>query len=166
MCNRYTTPQELDIERAWHKGRQSPNRWWDTTVFPRGAGVFIRRARDDPGYSRELVAGQWGLIPFYAKEPRQRFPMNNARSEELLDKVSFRDVWQRGQRCIIPAASFDEPFWAPTTSPLIAANGGVSCVRMAPPGAWQGSGRNGKTARRAPCTSRTRCSPSMRMAMS
>ncbi|WP_374005835.1 SOS response-associated peptidase [Delftia lacustris] len=118
MCNRYTSPQELDIERAWHVGRQSPNRWWDTTVFPRGTGVFIRRARDNAGYSRELVAGQWGLIPFYAKEPRQRFPMNNARSEELLDKVSFRDVWQRGQRCIIPAASFDEPFWGPYDQPF------------------------------------------------
>lgn len=36
---------------------------------------------------------------------------NNARSEELSWKPSFKDPWRRGQRCIIPAASFDEPNW-------------------------------------------------------
>lgn len=118
MCNRYTPPQAQDIERAWHIGRDAPNRWWDAVVFPRGNGVFIRRSRDDPGYSRELVGGLWGLIPFYAKEPRQKFPMNNARAEELLDKVSFRDVWKRGQRCIIPAATFDEPYLGPYDAPF------------------------------------------------
>ncbi len=35
----------------------------------------------------------------------------NARSEELASKASYRDPWKRGQRCIIPAASFDEPNW-------------------------------------------------------
>lgn len=80
--------------------------------------MFIRRSRDDPGYSRERVAGRWGLIPFFAKEPRQRYATNNARSEELSEKVSFRDVWRRGQRCIIPAVSFDEPFWGPYDRPF------------------------------------------------
>ncbi|WP_353506438.1 SOS response-associated peptidase family protein [Variovorax sp. J31P207] len=36
---------------------------------------------------------------------------NNARSEELAAKATFKDPWKRGQRCIIPAASFDEPNW-------------------------------------------------------
>ena len=47
MCNRYTTPTEAEIERFWHVGRDNPNRWWDKDVFPRGKGVFIRRAVDD-----------------------------------------------------------------------------------------------------------------------
>lgn len=95
----------------WRVGRQDPNRWWDAEVFPRGTGAFVRRSQDDTGYSRELVAGQWGLIPWFAKEPRLKFPTNNARSEELSQKASYKHPWARGQRCIIPAATFDEPNW-------------------------------------------------------
>lgn len=111
MCNRYNTPDLAAIEREWHIGRQSPNRWWEQFVFPRAQGPFIRRARDDSGYSRELVVGQWGLIPWFAKEPKLKYPTNNARSEELAQKASYKDPWKRGQRCIIPADSFDEPNW-------------------------------------------------------
>mgnify|MGYP006139751979 FL=1 len=71
----------------------------------------MRRAQDDAGYSRELVAGQWGLIPWFAKEPKLKYPTNNARSEELSQKASYKHPWARGQRCIIPAATFDEPNW-------------------------------------------------------
>ena len=62
--------------------------------------------------------GQWGLIPWFAKEPKLTYPTNNARSEELLDKASYKDPWQRGQRCIIPAVSFDEPYWGPYEQPF------------------------------------------------
>jgi putative SOS response-associated peptidase YedK len=81
------------------------------TVFPRAPGPFIRRQRDAVGYERELVMGQWGLIPWFAEGPKPRFPTNNARSEELEQKASYKDPWKRGQRCIIPAPSFDEPNW-------------------------------------------------------
>lgn len=111
MCNRYTSPQALDIEREWHVGNRNPMRWWDEVLFPRGTGPFIRRARDDVGYSRELVAGQWGLIPWFAKTAKLTYATNNARSEELQAKASYRQPWARGQRCIIPATDFDEPCW-------------------------------------------------------
>lgn len=95
----------------WRVGRQNPNRWWDEDVFPRGTGAFVRRAQDDAGYSREIVAGQWGLIPWFAKEAKLKYPTNNARSEELAQKASYKHPWARGQRCIIPATTFDEPNW-------------------------------------------------------
>lgn len=113
MCNRYVSPDEAAIEREWSVGSRNPIRWWDEVLFPRGNGAFIRRARDDAGYSRELVAGQWGLIPWFAKEPKLAYQTNNARSEELAAKASFKMPWARGQRCIIPADSFDEPYWGP-----------------------------------------------------
>ena len=90
MCNRYTPPALLDIEREWAVGRPNPMRWWDEVLFPRGTGPFIRRARESADYERELVAGQWGLIPWFAKEPKLKYPTNNARSEELADKGSPR----------------------------------------------------------------------------
>lgn len=112
MCNRYVSPQEAAIERLWHIGRHNNNPWRGGGVYPRGQGPIIRRARHDPGYSRELVVGQWALIPWFAKTPKLAYSTNNARSEELASKASFRDPWARGQRCIIPAESFDEPCWA------------------------------------------------------
>lgn len=57
----------------------------------------MRRARAAAGYERELVVGQWGLIPWFAKAPRLRFPTNNAYSEELAQKASYKDPWKRGQ---------------------------------------------------------------------
>lgn len=111
MCNRYTPPHVADIEREWAIGRQNPVRWWDDVLYPRGQGPFIRRARNDTGYSKELVVGQWGLIPWFAKEPKLKYPTNNARSEEIADKASYKLPWARGQRCIIPAADFYEPNW-------------------------------------------------------
>jgi putative SOS response-associated peptidase YedK len=55
--------------------------------------------------------GQWGLIPFFAKERKLKFPTVNARSEELAQKASYKGPWARGQRCIIPARAFFEPCW-------------------------------------------------------
>ncbi|MDF3822237.1 SOS response-associated peptidase family protein [Leptospira sp. 96542] len=113
MCNRYVSPQEATIERMWHIGPRNNNPWRGGWVGPRGQGAFIRRSRHDPGYSLELVEGHWALIPWFAKEPKLKYSTNNARSEELAEKASFKLAWARGQRCIIPAESFDEPYWGP-----------------------------------------------------
>ncbi|MBO9679531.1 MAG: SOS response-associated peptidase family protein [Acidovorax sp.] len=111
MCNRYTPPHEMEIEREWHIGNRNPMRWWDDVLYPRGKGAFIRRRHDDAGYSRELVVGQWGLIPWFAKAAKLPYATNNARSEELQAKASYKTPWARSQRCIIPAQDFDEPCW-------------------------------------------------------
>ena len=114
MCNRYVSPEEAEVERFWGLTRADlrPKLWQGLlTVYPRARGPFIRRRRDAVGYERELVVGQWGLIPWFAKEPKLKFPTNNARSEELEAKASYKDPWKRGQRCIIPASTFDEPNW-------------------------------------------------------
>lgn len=77
-------------------------------MYPRAPGPFIRLAANG---SPELVIGQWGLIPHFAKTAKLPYATNNARSEELHQKASYRGPWSRGQRCIIPAWSFDEPCW-------------------------------------------------------
>ena len=110
MCNRYDAPTRDAVERHWAVRQIAPQEW-DDVLFPRGHGPFIRRAHADAGFSKELVVGQWGLIPWFAKEPKLKYPTNNARSEELADKASYKHPWARGQRCIIPANTFDEPNW-------------------------------------------------------
>jgi putative SOS response-associated peptidase YedK len=107
MCNRYVPPGEAEIERLFHIGRGNP--WTGREVFPRSLGPFVRMVRDST--ERELVVGQWGLVPWFAKTPKLTYSTNNARFEELSAKASYKLPWARGQRCIIPAASFDEPNW-------------------------------------------------------
>jgi len=55
--------------------------------------------------------GRWGLIPHFATSPDIHYSTNNARGEELAQKPTYRTAWGRGQRCIVPAVSFDEPNW-------------------------------------------------------
>jgi len=110
MCTRYTTPEQLDVERHWEIGARKPLRWAHD-MFPAYQGPFIRAARDSTAPARELVVGQWALIPWFAKARQLKFPTCNARSEELSQKASYKQPWARGQRCIIPATAFFEPCW-------------------------------------------------------
>ncbi len=109
MCNRYISPEAGDIERHWHLGGRTP--WRGGEIFPRTPGPFIRAARDEVDARLELVVGQWGLIPWFAKEAKLPYSTNNARFEGIEAKASFKQSWARGQRCIIPATTFDEPNW-------------------------------------------------------
>lgn len=109
MCNRYVSPAEGDIERHWNLRHGQP--WKGGEVYPRSPGAFIRAVADATKVARELVVGQWGLIPWFAKTPVLKYSTNNARYEELSGKASYKQPWAKGQRCIIPAISFDEPCW-------------------------------------------------------
>lgn len=108
MCTHYISPSLKDIVRQWDiQDEESFLLTWAPSMYPRAPGPFIRSS----SAGRELVVGQWGLIPFFAREAKLPYSTNNARAEELAAKPTFRESWKRGQRCIIPAASFDEPNW-------------------------------------------------------
>ena len=110
MCTRYISPEAGDIERHWHVGgRQAPP--WVRDVYPRYQAPFIRSARHSLSHERELVVGQWALVPWFAKTARLPYLTCNARSEEVAGKASYKLPWARGQRCIIPALAFFEPNW-------------------------------------------------------
>lgn len=110
MCTRYVSPEEAAIDRAWRIDRRTPWRG-QIEVFPGYKAPFIRQAKDSTAPERELVVGQWSLIPSFAKAPKVAFNTSNARAEELSDKASYKLPWARGQRCLIPAESFFEPCW-------------------------------------------------------
>ena len=113
MCNRYVAPSAADLERFWHF--KSTGFEWPKEIFPRVPGPFVRARLADSENAEnavpELVVGRWGLIPWFAKTPDVRYSTNNARSEELAQKASYKQPWARAQRCIIPAVTFDEPCW-------------------------------------------------------
>ena len=69
----------------------------------------IYPARDVPVIVQQnglqsLEMHQWGLIPFWAKEPN---PMINARAETAMEKPSFRQAF-RNRHCLILASGFYE----------------------------------------------------------
>ncbi len=110
MCTRYISPEVGDIERHWHVGARNPPAW-PREVFPRYLAPFIRASRHDADAGRELVVGQWALVPWFAKTPHLPYATCNARAEELQAKASYKQPWARGQRCLIPAEAFYEPNW-------------------------------------------------------
>lgn len=99
-------------------------------VWPRQPGVFIRAAQaketeeaeqaadaDKPPreLSRELVAGQFGLVPRWVKSASdaklRSTKLVNARSETVTTSNNFREAWLAGQRCIVPMRAFMEDDW-------------------------------------------------------
>ena len=104
-------------------------------VWPRKPAVFIRQrvsadvaapalpgadAGDDnpstpdagKAVVRELVAGQFGLVPRWVKSASdaklRATKLVNARSETVTTSNNFRDAWLAGQRCIVPMIAFFE----------------------------------------------------------
>ena len=60
---------------------------------------------------REALAGQFGLIPHWAKDEKFGSHTFNARSETAATLPNFRDACRKGQRCIIPANAICESDW-------------------------------------------------------
>lgn len=60
---------------------------------------------------RLWVPACFGLIPPWAKDTKIVRSTYNARAETVGEKPSFRNAWNRGQLCIIPAESIFEPFY-------------------------------------------------------
>lgn len=56
---------------------------------------------------RELVPMRWGLIPWWAKDPKTLPLMINARAESLSEKPAYRDPFKY-RRCLVPASGFYE----------------------------------------------------------
>jgi putative SOS response-associated peptidase YedK len=50
----------------------------------------------------------WGLIPFWAKDNKQKFSTINARAETAAKSPTYREPFRR-RRCIVPATGFYEP---------------------------------------------------------
>ena len=108
MCNQYAPPNPQRV--ADHFRTTPPAAPCRPGIGPWGQGPFVRRAADG---HREAALGQWALIADNAKEAKSsaRIMTNNARSESLASRPTFRGPWSRGQRCLIPADSFLEPNW-------------------------------------------------------
>jgi putative SOS response-associated peptidase YedK len=116
MCNRYTSPEEGDIERFWKLSpRTRPLPSWLATVAPLRPAPYVKAGG-------ELEVGQWGMIPpksetripmakGSATQKPKRLSTNNARVETINTAWTFKFPWAEGKRCLIPAWNYVEPYW-------------------------------------------------------
>lgn len=56
---------------------------------------------------RELVQMRWGLVPYWAKDPRMGYSTIQAKSETLATSPTYRESFER-RRCLIPLDGFYE----------------------------------------------------------
>lgn len=107
MCNRYRPASVTFIRDAF--GFTLIEESYPAGIGPLQNGPFIVSGR--------AVVGQWGLIPYGSKTRKPTLsdgkPMSthNCRRETVATAWSFRGPWLRGQRCLIPALDYDEPYW-------------------------------------------------------
>ena len=108
MCNLYAPCGHEKVSMKFAVG--APLGPYATTIAPLKPGPFVTNGP-------VALVGQWGMIP--ARSPTRKpllsngRPMstNNARRERLASAPTYRDAWLTGRRCLIPAESFDEPYW-------------------------------------------------------
>jgi putative SOS response-associated peptidase YedK len=108
MCNLYETPPSEVITDYF--GTEHITHSYPRTVAPLKPGPFIRQ-------KGHLEVGQWGIIPAYSKTRKptthegRLMSTNNARIERVATASTYRKLWTEGQRCLIPAQTYDEPYW-------------------------------------------------------
>ena len=59
------------------------------------------------GSANKAVMMKWGLVPFWAKDPKIGNRLINARAETIATKPAFRTSFKR-KRCLVPATGFYE----------------------------------------------------------
>ena len=104
MCSRYSLTSPPEAVRAYFGYRDTPNFPARYNIAPTQAVAVVRHDREG---ERQFRLMRWGLLPSFVKDLKQFPTLINARSEEVLDKPSFRQA-MRYRRCLVPADGFYE----------------------------------------------------------
>jgi putative SOS response-associated peptidase YedK len=117
MCGRYASArkrQELLDEFRVERDRVDESLEPDYNVAPtKRVYAVTTRGRGGSGdagpkdVARELRVVRWGLVPYWAKDPKIGSRMINARAETVDSKPAFRQAFTR-RRCLLPADGFYE----------------------------------------------------------
>jgi putative SOS response-associated peptidase YedK len=112
MCSHYEAPEN---ERLLTGFGVAPETQFPLDLWPLYQGPFIRNRSeaesDDQTPELEALTGQFGLLPFWAKDRKFGRHSYNCRSETGSTKPTFKSAWKKNQKCIIPVAAFFEPDW-------------------------------------------------------
>jgi len=107
MCGRYTHKLTWrQIHDLYELTSNEPPEGWRErfNLAPSQDALVIRL---DAEGAREAVMLKWGLVPFWAEEPKTGYSTINARAETVATKRAFRSAFKT-RRCIVPASGFYE----------------------------------------------------------
>ena len=119
MCGRYASARkriELLEEFRVERDRVAESLQPDYNVAPtkqvyavltRGTRGSQAEPEAPPDVARELRVVRWGLVPYWAKDPKIGSRLINARAETVDSKPAFRQAFKR-RRCLLPADGYYE----------------------------------------------------------
>ena len=105
MCGRYLLTTPVDALAQLFRFTERPNLGPRYNIAPTQDVPIVRVARE--GDRRELIMVRWGLVPWWADDPKIGNRLINARAETIERTPAFREAYQR-RRCLVPADGFFE----------------------------------------------------------
>jgi len=108
MCNLYVASSRYRISHSFKVAE--PVQPYLPTIAPLKQAPYVKA-------HGVCEVGQWGMIPPDSKtripttKEGKRMSTNNARFERVASAWTYRWPWKDGKRCLIPADSYDEPYW-------------------------------------------------------
>ncbi len=103
MCGRFSlTKEEAEIENRFNAKFYSNDLVKRYNVAPSQLALVL--TGKTPG---TLQLFKWGLIPFWARDPKIGYKMINAKSETVFEKPSFRNLI-KSKRCLVISDGFYE----------------------------------------------------------
>jgi putative SOS response-associated peptidase YedK len=105
MCGRYTLTAPGEIVAEIFDLVDVPPILPRYNLAPTQEAAVVRVV--SRGAPRSLAMLRWGLVPYWATDPKIGNHMINARGDSVAEKPAFRDSFRR-QRCLVPADGFYE----------------------------------------------------------
>ena len=103
MCGRYTLIADLgDLAQRFEFDGSNFSYDPGYNIAPTESVLTVRNVG-----GREAMFMKWGLIPFWAKDPKIGARMINARAETVTEKPAFRNALRR-RRCLVLADGYYE----------------------------------------------------------
>jgi putative SOS response-associated peptidase YedK len=113
MCGRFARRSTQEVLSDWFGVELEEMPWFAPSynAAPQSTQPVVRLNHDTG--KREFALMRWGLVPYWAKDPKVGYTTINARAEEVATKPLYREAFKR-RRCLIPADAFYE--WQMTGS--------------------------------------------------
>ena len=103
MCGRYTLIADLgDLAQRFEFDGSDFSYDPGYNIAPTESVLTVRNVE-----GREAALMKWGLIPFWAKDPKIGSRMINARAETVAEKPAFRNALKK-RRCLVLADGYYE----------------------------------------------------------
>jgi putative SOS response-associated peptidase YedK len=105
MCGRYLLTTPVDALQRLFRFGERPNLGPRYNIAPTQDVPIVRLTR--AGDRHELILARWGLVPYWAGDPKIGNRLINARAETIARATAFREAYRR-RRCLVPADGFFE----------------------------------------------------------